>query len=141
VNPDLTLPKYPEIFITGDLASATGKDGKSLPGVAQVAIQGGAYAAKVIRERLEGKREIKPFHYFDKGDMAVIGRAAAIANIFGLHVSGFPAWLIWLFIHLMYIVEFQNRVLVFVQWGFEFITFNRGARLITGPPERGETIE
>jgi NADH dehydrogenase len=141
VNPDLTVPKYPDIFITGDLASAVGKDGKPLPGVAQVAIQGGAYAAKVIRQRLEGKRDIKPFHYFDKGDMAVIGRAAAIANIFGFHVSGFPAWLIWLFIHLMYIVEFQNRVLVFVQWGFEFITFNRGARLITGSPERGETIE
>jgi NADH:ubiquinone reductase (H+-translocating) len=138
VNPDLTLPKYPDIFITGDLASTDGKDGKTLPGVAQVAIQGGAYAAKVIRERLEGKHDIKPFHYFDKGDMAVIGRAAAIANIFGLHVSGFPAWLIWLFIHLMYIVEFQNRVLVFVQWGFEFITFSRGARLITGPSDRGE---
>ena len=76
-----------------------------------------------------------PFHYFDKGDMAVIGRAAAVANVFGLHVWGLPAWLIWLFIHLMYIVEFQSRVLVFVQWGFEYLTFNRGARLITGTGE------
>ncbi len=108
------------------------KDGNPLPGVAQVAIQGGAYAAKCIRARLEGEREIAPFHYFDKGDMAVIGRAAAVANIFGLHISGLLAWLIWLFIHLMYIVEFQSRVKVFIQWGFEYLTFSRGARLITG---------
>ncbi len=132
VNPDLTLPKYPNIFITGDLAYAEGKDGKPLPGVAQVAIQGGAYAAKTILKRLKGETDIKPFHYFDKGDMAVIGRASAVANIFGFHVSGLLAWLIWLFIHLMYIVEFQSRVLVFVQWGFEYLTFSRGARLITG---------
>jgi NADH:ubiquinone reductase (H+-translocating) len=132
VNPDLTVPKYPNIYVTGDLANVAGKDGKPLPGVAQVAIQGGAYAAKTIRERLQRESEIKPFEYFDKGDMAVIGRASAVANIFGLHVSGLSAWLIWLFIHLMYIVEFQNRVLVFVQWGFEYLTFSRGARLITG---------
>ena len=132
VNPDLTVPKYPNIFITGDLAYAVGKDGKPLPGVAQVAIQGGAYAAKTILKRLRGETDIEPFHYFDKGDMAVIGRASAVANIFGFHVSGLLAWLIWLFIHLMYIVEFQNRVLVFIQWGFEYLTFNRGARLITG---------
>jgi NADH:ubiquinone reductase (H+-translocating) len=140
VSPDLTLPNYPDIFITGDLALAIGKDGRSLPGVAQVAIQGGSYAAKVIRGKLEGKGQPKAFHYFDKGDMAVIGRAAAVANIFGLHVSGLPAWLIWLFIHLMYIVEFQNRVLVFVQWGFEYITFNRGARLITGSADRDDSV-
>jgi NADH dehydrogenase len=133
VNPDLTVPNYPNIFVTGDLATLDGKNGKPLPGVAQVAIQGGAYAAKAIRARLEGKRDLAPFRYFDKGDMAVIGRASAVANIFGFHVSGLPAWLIWLFIHLMYIVEFQNRVLVFIQWGFEYLTFSRGARLITGP--------
>jgi NADH dehydrogenase len=132
VNPDLTVPTYPNIYVTGDLANGPGKDGKPLPGVAQVAIQGGAYAAKTIRKRLLGETDIKPFEYFDKGDMAVIGRASAVANIFGFHVSGLPAWLIWLFIHLMYIVEFQNRVLVFVQWGFEYLTFSRGARLITG---------
>jgi NADH dehydrogenase len=132
VNPDLSIPKYPNIYITGDLANVAGKDGKPLPGVAQVAIQGGAYAAKTIGKRLQGETDIKPFEYFDKGDMAVIGRASAVANIFGFHVSGLPAWLIWLFIHLMYIVEFQNRVLVFVQWGFEYLTFSRGARLITG---------
>jgi NADH dehydrogenase len=131
VNPDLSIPNYPNIFIAGDLALSEGKNGKPLPGVAQVAIQGGAYAAKAIRARLAGKTH-PPFHYFDKGDMAVIGRAAAVANIFGFHISGLPAWLIWLFIHLMYIVEFQNRIIVFVQWGFEYLTFSRGARLITG---------
>jgi NADH dehydrogenase len=132
VQPDLTIPNYPDIFVVGDLAAPLGKNGKPLPGVAQVAIQAGAYAAKTIRARVQGKENLPPFHYFDKGDMAVIGRAAAVANVFGMHVSGLPAWLIWLFIHLMYIVEFQNRVLVFVQWGFEFLTFSRGARLITG---------
>jgi len=132
VNRDLTVPNYPDIFIIGDLACYTEKEGKPLPGVAQVAMQGGAYVAKLIRGRLKGKQAPAAFHYFNKGDMAVIGRAAAVANIFGFHVSGLPAWLIWLFVHLIYIVEFQSRVLVFVQWGFEYLTFSRGARLITG---------
>lgn len=132
VNPDLSLPGHPEIFVIGDLAHLEEVKGRPLPGVAQVAMQGGAYAAKVIRGRLRGRKPGKPFHYFNKGDMAVIGRAAAIANIFGFQVWGLPAWLIWLFIHLMYLVEFQSRVLVFIQWGFEYLTFSRGARLITG---------
>ncbi|HXJ06404.1 MAG TPA: NAD(P)/FAD-dependent oxidoreductase [Candidatus Acidoferrum sp.] len=132
VGPDLTVPGYPDIFIVGDLAFSLDHEGKPLPGVAQVAIQGGAYAARAIRVRIRGKKDVKPFHYFNKGDMAVIGRAAAVANIFGFHLSGLPAWVVWLFIHLMYIVEFQSRVLVFVQWGFEYLTFSRGARLITG---------
>jgi NADH:ubiquinone reductase (H+-translocating) len=132
VERDLTIPNYPDIFIIGDLAHAEEEKGKPLPGVAQVAMQGGAYAAKTIRARLKGKPQVRPFHYFNKGDIAVIGRAAAVANIFGVHISGWPAWLIWLFIHLMYIVEFQSRVLVFIQWGFEYLTFSRGARLITG---------
>ena len=109
VNRDLTIPNYPDIFIIGDLAHAVDEKGKQLPGVAQVAMQGGAYAAKVIRSRLRGKTELPAFHYFNKGDMAVIGRAAAIADIFGFHVSGLPAWLIWLFVHLIYIVQFQSR--------------------------------
>jgi NADH dehydrogenase len=132
VAADLTVPGYADIFIVGDLALSLDEEGKPLPGVAQVAIQGGAYAARTIRARAIGKRDTKPFHYFNKGDMAVIGRAAAVANIFGFHLSGLPAWVVWLFIHLMYIVEFQNRVLVFIQWGFEYLTFSRGARLITG---------
>jgi NADH dehydrogenase len=132
VRPDLAIPNYPDIFVVGDLAAAQTKDGKPLPGVAPVAIQGGTYVANTILARLKGKKDVPPFRYLNKGDMAVIGRAAAVANIFGLHFWGLPAWLIWLFIHLMYIVEFQNRVIVFIQWGFEYLTFNRGARLITG---------
>lgn len=132
VNPDLTVAGYPDVFIIGDLALSQGKNGKPLPGVAQVAIQGGAYAARAIRARVRRRKELPAFRYFNKGDMAVIGRAAAIANIFGFQLSGLLAWLTWLFVHLMYIVEFQNRVLVFVQWGFEYLTFSRGARLITG---------
>jgi len=137
VNPDLTIPNYPEIFVVGDLAHVEETPGKPLAGVAQVAIQGGGYAAKVIKARLAGRKGIEPFHYFDKGDMAVIGRAAAIAKIFGVHVSGVLAWFIWLFVHLMYIVQFQSRVLVFIQWGFEYLTFSRGARLITGETDSG----
>ncbi len=132
ITPQLTIPNYPDIFVVGDLANSLDEKGKPLPGVAQVAMQGGVYAAKAIRSRIAGKPELKPFHYFNKGDMAVIGRAAAVANIFGFHVSGLLAWLIWLFIHLIYIVEFQSRVVVFIQWGFEYLTFSRGARLITG---------
>jgi NADH dehydrogenase len=132
VTPQLTVPNFPNIFVVGDLALSNDKDGKPLPGVAQVAMQGGAYTARVIRARLKKKPEPPPFRYFNKGDMAVIGRAAAVANIFGFHLSGFLAWLVWLFIHLIYIVEFQSRVLVFVQWGFQYLTFSRGARLITG---------
>ncbi len=132
VNPDLTVPGFPEVFIVGDLADVKGPDGKPLPGVAQVAMQGGAYAARTIVERIRGNKELPPFHYFDKGDLAVIGRGHAVARIFRLHLWGLPAWLVWLFIHLMYLVQFQSRVLVFIQWGFLYFTFSRGARLITG---------
>jgi NADH dehydrogenase len=132
VLPDLTVPNFPDIFIVGDLAHVVGKNGKPVPGVAQPAIQEGRYAGKVILARLKNQPKPEPFHYFDKGDMAVIGRAAAVANIFGVHVSGVLAWLTWLFIHLMYIVQFQSRVQVFIQWGFEYLTFSRGARIITG---------
>jgi NADH:ubiquinone reductase (H+-translocating) len=131
VNPDLTVPNHPEIFVLGDLALAHDPQGNPLPGVAQVAIQGGRYSGKLIKARLAG-RVLPPFKYFNKGDMAVIGRAAAVANIFGIHVSGFIAWFIWLFIHLIYIVEFQSRIIVFIQWGFLYLSFNRSARLITG---------
>jgi NADH dehydrogenase len=135
VGPDLTIPGYPEIYVLGDLAEFPAPDGKPLPGVAQVAMQGGAYAAKAIVARLNAKEQPgsrTPFRYFDKGDIAVIGRAAAVARIFGLRLHGLVAWLVWLFIHLMYLVQFQNRVVVFVQWGFQYLTFSRGARLITG---------
>src|ERR1700756_5064353 len=95
-------------------------------------MQGGVYAAKSILRRIKTGRELPPFEYFDKGNLAVIGRAAAVANAFGFKLSGLPAWLVWAFIHLMYIVQFQSRVLVFIQWGFLYLTFSRGARLITG---------
>ncbi len=130
VNPDLSLPGHPGVFVIGDLAHLE-QDGKLLPGVAQVAMQGGGYAAKLIQRRLRGET-LPPFRYFDKGSLAVIGRAAAVADIRGLHISGLLAWFTWLFVHLMYLVEFSNRVLVFIQWGFLYLTYSRGARLITG---------
>jgi NADH:ubiquinone reductase (H+-translocating) len=139
VNSDCSVPGHPEIFVIGDLARFV-EDGTALPGVAQVAMQQGAYVAKLISARLRGQT-IRPFHYFDKGNLAVIGRASAVAQVGPLHMSGLLAWLIWLFVHLMYLVEFSNRVLVFVQWGFFYITFNRGARLITGPEASQMTAE
>src|SRR5271165_2064186 len=135
VGPDCALPHHPEIFVIGDLSHFE-QNGTPLPGVAQVAMQQGNYVAHLIRRRLKGQPTLKPFHYFDKGSLAVIGRGSAIAEIGSLHVSGLLAWLIWLFIHLMYLVEFSNRLLVFVHWGFLYITFDRGARLITGEPNR-----
>jgi NADH dehydrogenase len=132
VNPDLTIPSYPDIYVIGDLASALDRNGKPLPGLAQVVMQGGAYAAKSILRKVKGQSELPPFRYFDKGSLAVIGRASAVADVFGAHLSGFGAWLVWVFIHLMYLVTFQNRVLVFIQWALQDLTFSRGARLITG---------
>jgi len=133
VKADLTVPGYPDLYVVGDLARASGPDGKPLPGVAQVAMQQGTYAARAISRKVEGRKPLPPFKYFDKGELAVIGRASAVANAFGLHLSGLPAWLIWAFIHLMYIVQFRSRITVFVEWAIEDLTFNLGARLITGP--------
>jgi NADH dehydrogenase len=131
VNPDLTVPGHPEIFVIGDLASFSHQTGKPLPGVAQPAIQAGRYLAKVIERRLRGEA-VAPFHYVDKGNLATIGRAAAVAEIAGLRLSGLPAWIIWLFVHLLYIVQFQNRLLVLMQWAWLYLTRDRSARLITG---------
>ena len=134
VEPDLTVPGHPEIFVIGDLANFSHQDGKPLPGVAQPAIQQGHYVARMIEARLRGKdgKVLPPFHYFDKGNLATIGRGAAVADLNWVHLSGFPAWLIWIFVHLLYIVEFRNRLLVLVQWAWLYITFDRSARLITG---------
>ncbi len=131
VEPDLTVAGHPEIFVIGDLSKFLHQTGKPLPGVAQPAIQQGRYAADVIAHRLRGEKS-KPFHYFDKGNLATIGRGAAVADLGGLRLSGFPAWLLWIFVHLLYIVEFQNRLLVFVQWAWFYFTWDRSARLITG---------
>jgi len=132
VGPDLTIANFPDIYVVGDLALSLDASGKPLAGVAQVAMQQGAYAAKAIVRKVTDQAKPKPFKYFDKGNMAVIGRAAAVANVFGVHLSGLPAWLVWTFIHLMYIVEFQSRIVVFMKWAIQDVTFSRGARLITG---------
>jgi NADH:ubiquinone reductase (H+-translocating) len=132
VKPDLTIPNYPDIYVVGDLASSVDEKGKPLPGVAQVAMQGGAYAGKAILRKVKGHSEPPPFRYFDKGSLAVIGRWAAVADVFGVHISGLLAWLVWAFIHVTYLVSFQSRILVFIQWAIQDLTFNRGARLITG---------
>jgi len=132
VKSDLTVPNYPDIYVVGDLASALDGKGKPLPGLAQVAMQGGIHAAKSILRKVKGQAALPPFEYFDKGSLAVIRRAAAVADVFGFHISGLPAWLVWAFIHLMYIVQFQSRILVFIQWAIQDLTFSRGARLITG---------
>jgi NADH:quinone reductase (non-electrogenic) len=127
VAPDLTLPGHPEVLALGDMVRV---GGTVLPGVAPVAMQQGRYAAQAVRDRLRG-RTPPPFRYHDKGNLATIGRASAVADLRGLKLSGFPAWITWLFVHLFYLVGFQNRVLVFIQWSFSFLTHGRGARLIT----------
>ena len=132
VQPDLTIPGHPEIFIAGDCAALKDAAGNWLPGVAQVALQQGKYAGRVIHCRLTRQPPPAPFAYSDRGDMAVIGRAYAVARLFGVEVWGLFAWLVWLLIHLMNLVEFQSRLVVLVRWAFQYLTFRRGARLITG---------
>ena len=131
VAPDLSIPGQPNIYVIGDLAHFAHQGDKPLPGVAQVAMQGGNYVARLIRARLEG-RTLPAFHYNDKGNLAVIGRNAAVAELNRLHLSGFPAWVIWIFVHLFYLIEYDNRLLVLVQWAWSYFTRKRGARLITG---------
>jgi NADH dehydrogenase len=131
VEPDLTVPGHPEIFVIGDLAHFSHQTGQPLPGVAPVAMAQGRYVARAIRARLRGETA-PPFHYFDKGTLATIGRNKAVAAFGRLHISGPIAWFAWLFVHLMYLVEFDNRLLVLIEWIYDYITRNRGARLITG---------
>lgn len=134
VGPDLTIPGHPEIFVIGDLASCTGVDGKPLPGLAPVAMQQGRYVGKVIRARQTATSGTPsaPFQYADKGSMATIGRGRAIADLGWTSFSGWFAWLTWLLIHIIYLVGFQNRFLVLAKWAMSYVTWNRGARLITG---------
>jgi NADH:ubiquinone reductase (H+-translocating) len=132
VEADLSVQNYPDVFVIGDLACFCDLPGSTpLPGLAPVAMQEGRYVAKLIISRLKGNA-IRPFHYRDYGTMATVGRARGVAMIGPLKLSGILAWLVWLFIHLMYIVEFQNRLLVMFQWAWNYITWNRSARLITG---------
>jgi NADH dehydrogenase len=136
VAPDLSLPNYPEIFVVGDMAHLE-QEGRPLPGLAPVAMQQGAHAAQQIQRRLLAGQPTQPFCYVDRGTMATIGRAAAVADLRGLHLSGFTAWLMWLFVHLMYLVGFRNRLLVFVQWMWNYFTYRRGVRLIVDRGEQG----
>ncbi|HEY9813756.1 MAG TPA: NAD(P)/FAD-dependent oxidoreductase [Candidatus Sericytochromatia bacterium] len=131
VQPDLSVAGYPNIFVIGDLANLADKDGKPLPGVAPVAIQEGKYVANLIKNRLVDK-SLPAFCYQDYGSLAVIGRNAAVVNFPFLRLTGFIAWLIWLFVHIYYLIEFDNKVVVFIQWGWNYLTRKRGARLITG---------
>jgi NADH dehydrogenase len=155
VGPELTVTGHPEVFVIGDLAAvphaAVSQEASvpaveagqapppTLPGVAPVAIQEGKYVAKLIRRRLAGRADV-PFVYRDKGSMATIGRASAVADLGWLQLSGLIAWLAWLFIHLMYLVQFQSRVLVLIQWAWNYVTRNRSARLITGGPDGVVTV-
>lgn len=134
VGPDLTIPGHSEVFVIGDMAAAKGEQGRMLPGVAPVAIQQGRFVAKLIREEVNshGKHPRAAFHYWDKGSLATIGRAAAVAQFGRIHISGFLAWLSWLFVHILFLIGFRNRLLVFIQWAWSYFTYERGARLITG---------
>lgn len=131
VGPDLTLPGHPEVFAIGDMIRVADAEGAlaSLPGLAPVAMQQGRYVARAIRARLRG-RTPPPFRYVDKGDLATIGRSKAVAHVRGLRMSGFPAWVTWLVVHLFYLIGFQNRLLVLLRWTASFVTRGRGARLI-----------
>lgn len=128
VNPDLTLPQHPEVFVVGDLATII-QDGEPVPGVAPAAIQQGRHTARNIRRAIQG-REPLPFRYVDRGSMATLGRKAAVAVIGRLHLSGFVAWLAWLFVHIFFLIGFRNRFVVLFEWAWSYFTYQRNARLI-----------
>jgi len=130
VEPDCTIPGHPEVFVLGDAAAFHHQDGGPLPGICPVAIQMGEYTARAIRGDLAG-RPRRAFSYWDKGQLAVIGRGQAVADIWKLRFSGFIAWLIWIFVHIFFLIGFRNRVLVLLQWAWSYVTYRRGARLIT----------
>ncbi len=136
MSEDLSLPGHPEVLAIGDMVRIRQASGPpvALPGLAPVAMQEGRHAAAVVKDRLEG-RPGRRFHYFDKGNLATIGRARAVADIKGIHLSGFIAWVTWLTVHLFYLIGFENRLLVLIRWAFSFATHGRGARLIAGEAE------
>jgi NADH:ubiquinone reductase (H+-translocating) len=134
VQPDLSIPGHPEVFVIGDLAALADESGRMLPGVAQVAIQQGEFAAKALASDLQ-QQPRRSFHYHDKGSLATIGRAAAVAQFPHFSLSGYFAWLAWLFIHIFFLIGFRNRLLVMIQWAWSYLTYERGARLITGSNE------
>ena len=128
MNPDLTLPGHPEVFLVGDLITLD-----NLPGVAQVAMQGGKHAARQIVRRLEGDESGQPFHYFDKGNLATVSRFHAVADIKGFRLAGFPAWLVWLGVHIFYLIGFKNRVTTLFHWAITFVSRDRSERTATVP--------
>jgi NADH dehydrogenase len=132
VEPDCTIPGHPEVFVAGDLAYLE-QDGRAVPGVAQGAMQMGTHTARAIRADLE-HRPRNAFHYLDKGSLATIGRAAAVAEIAGVRLSGLVAWIVWVFVHILYLIGFRNRLIVMIQWAWAYLWYNRGIRLITGTP-------
>ena len=136
INPDLTIPGHPEVFVIGDLASLTGADGRGLPGVAQVAIQMGRHAARNIQDAIAG-RPYEPFSYRNLGNMATIGRASAVADFGWLRLKGLLAWQAWLFVHIMNLIGFRNRLVVLVQWAWAYFSYQRAVRLITGHDDDG----
>ena len=129
VHPDLTVPGHPEVFVIGDLAALSDAAGRPLPGLAPVAIQQGEYAARAVVNAVRG-RPSAPFHYRDKGTMATIGRAAAVVDLGRLRFSGYPAWLMWCFVHILWLIGFRNRFLVMIEWAWAYVRFERSARLI-----------
>jgi NADH dehydrogenase len=135
VESDLSLPQHPEIFVLGDMANYSHQNGQPLPGIAPVAIQQGRFVAKLIARRLRSK-PLPSFHYRDRGNLATIGRKAAVADFGKLRFAGYFAWLLWLVVHLMNLVSFRNRLLVLIQWGWNYFTYDRAARLITGETDR-----
>jgi NADH dehydrogenase len=130
VEPDLSVPGHPEIFVIGDTATRE-QDGKPLPGVAPVAMQEGRYVGSVLRARLEGRPAPPPFRYFDKGNLATVGRSFAIVDAFHIRLAGFLAWVMWLVVHIFYLIGFRNRVMVVLQWAWAYFTFQRGARILS----------
>ena len=135
VNPDLTVPQHPNIFVLGDTATLI-QDGKPLPGLAPVAMQQGRYVAALIKQRVTSGGPEHPFHYVDKGNLATVGRSYAIVDIKGLKISGLLAWIVWLAVHIYYLIGFRNRLVTLYQWAWTYFTANRGARLITTPNKR-----
>lgn len=136
VQPDLTIPGHPHVFVIGDLASLAGSNGRPLPGVAQVAMQMGAHAARNILRAVEGQ-PLRPFVYRNKGDMATIGRASAVAELPWIQLKGLIGWLAWLFVHIFNLIGFRNRLVVMVQWAWSYFSYQRAIRLITGGPASG----
>ena len=139
VEPDLTLPGHPDVYAAGDLAAVVRRDGQLVPGLAPAAIQEGRHVARNMVRSVRGEPRL-PFHYFDKGSLATIGRGRGVGEVFGHHLRGALAWLAWLFVHIFFLIGFRNRVLVIVEWAWQYLTFRRGARLIIDTAEQWQLV-